>query len=67
MIINLVKHINPSFTTSIKDKFTTDMGGDCPIVSYSIVKVMDKNSKQPVALSDCSKLFSLDSTGDFSV
>ena len=49
----MVKHINPSFTTSIKDKFTTDMGGDCPIVSYSIVKVIDKNSKQPVALSDC--------------
>ena len=67
MIINLVKHINPTLTLSIKDKFTTDMRDDCPIVSYSIAKVINKNSKQAIALADCSKLFTLDSKGVFSV
>ena len=43
------------------------MKDDCPIVSYSITKVIDKNSKQPIALADCSNLFTLDSQGVFSV
>ena len=37
------------------------MKDDCPLVSYSIAKVIDKNSKQPVALTDYSNLFSIDS------
>ena len=53
MIIDLAKHITPTYTVSIKDKFTTDLMDDCPIVSYSIVKVIDKNSKQSIALADC--------------
>ena len=61
MIINLIKHINPTYSESIKDKFTTDMKDDCPIVSYSIAKVIEKNSKQPIFLADCSNLFNLDS------
>ena len=44
-MIDLVKHITPTFSVSIKNKFTTDMKDDCPIVSYSIAKVIDKNSK----------------------
>ena len=39
-----MKHINPTFKISIKDKFTTDLKDNCPIISYSIVKVIDKNS-----------------------
>ena len=61
MIIDLVKHITPTFSVSIKNKFTTDMKEDCPLVSYSIAKVIDKNSKQPLALTDYSNLFSIDS------
>ena len=61
MIIDLAKHITPTYTVSIKDKFTTDLMDDCPIVSYSIVKVIDKNSKQLIALADCSNLFNIDS------
>ena len=45
MIIDLVKHITSTYTVSIKDKFTIDMKDDCPLVSYSIEKVIDKNSK----------------------
>ena len=63
----MVNNINPTYSVSIKDKFTTDMKDDCPILSYSIAKVIDKNSKQPVALADCSNLFNLDSKGVFSV
>ena len=53
MIIDLENNINPTYSVSIKDKFTTDLKDDCPLVSYSIAKVIDKNSKQPVALADC--------------
>ena len=53
MIIDLVKHVTPTYSVSIKDNFTTNMITECPIVSYSIVKVIDKNSKQPIALADC--------------
>ena len=61
MIIDLVKHITPTFSVSIKNKFTTDMKDDCPLVSYSIAKVIDKNSKQSITLADYSNLFSIDS------
>ena len=57
-MIDLVKHINGTYSVSIKDKFKIDMN-DCPIVSYSIKKVIDKNTKQPIALSDCIKLFNV--------
>ena len=60
MIIDLVKHLTPTYSASIKDFFTTNIKNDCPIVSYSITKVIDKNSKQPIALADCSNLFTLD-------
>ena len=45
----------------------TDLKDECPIVSYSIAKVINKNSKEPIALADCSNLFTLDSQGVFSV
>ncbi len=61
MIIDLDKHLTPTYSVSIKENFTTNMKDDCPIVSYSITKVIDKNSKQLIALADCSKLFTLDS------
>ena len=67
MIINLENNINPTYSVSIKDKFTSDLKDDCPLVSYSIAKVIDKNSKQPIALADSLNLFTLDSKGDFSV
>ena len=60
-MIDLVKHITPTFSVSIKNKFTTDMKDDCPLVSYSIAKVIDKNSKQSITLTDYSNLFSIDS------
>ena len=60
-MIDLVKHINPTYSISIKNKYTTDMKDDCPLISYSIAKVIDKNSKQPIALVDYSNLFSIDS------
>ena len=63
----MVKHITPTYSVSIKDKFTTDMKDDCPIVSYSIAKVIDKNSKKQIALADCSNLFNIDSEGVFSI
>ena len=66
MIIDFVKNETKNYTFSIKDKFKIDMN-DCPIVSYSIKKVIDKNTKQPIALSDCIKLFNVDSKGVFSV
>ena len=52
MIIDLVKHITPIYTISIKDKFTTDLKDDCPLVSYVITKVIDKNSKKSIILAD---------------
>ena len=39
----------------------TDLKDDCPIVSYSIAKVIDKNSKKSIALADYSNLFTVDS------
>ena len=44
MIIDLVKNITKNYTFSIKDKFTTNLKDDCPIVTYSIVKVIEKIS-----------------------
>ena len=67
MKIDLIKHLNPTFTISIKDKFTSDLKDDCPIVSYSIAKVIDKNSKKPITLVDNQDLFYLDTQGVFSV
>ena len=67
MIIDLFKHLTPTYSASIKDSFTTNMKDDCPIVSYSITNVIDKNYKKPIALEDCSNLFNLDSQGIFSV
>ena len=46
---DLVKHLTPTYSASIKDSFTSNMKDDCPIVSYSITKVIDKNSKIPIA------------------
>ena len=43
------------------------MKDDCPIVSYSIVKVIDKNSRELITLADSLKKFKLDSLGNFSV
>jgi len=57
----LIKHITPTYSVSIKDNFITDLKDDCLIVSYSIAKVVDKNSKKPVSLADYSNLFTLDS------
>ena len=61
MIIDLVKHITPTYNISIKDKFTTDLKDDCPLVSYVITKVIDKNSKKSIDLADYLNLFNLDS------
>jgi hypothetical protein len=61
LIIDLVKHVTPTYSVSIKDNFVTDLKDDCPIVSYSIAKVIDKNSKQSIPLTDCSNFFTLDS------
>ena len=52
MIIDLIKHITPTYSVSIKKKFTTDMKDDCPLVSYSIAKVFDKNSKKQITLAE---------------
>ena len=67
MILDFVKNGMIDYTVSIKNKFTTDMKDDCPIVSYSIVKVIDKNSRELITLADCSKKFKLDSLGNFTV
>ena len=66
-IKNLVKNGTTNYTVPIKDMFTTDLKNDCPIVSYSIVKVIDKNSRELIKLADSSKKFKLDSLGSFSV
>ena len=57
----MLKHITPAYSVSIKEKFTTDMKDDCPLVSYSISKIIDKNSKKIITLAECSNLFNLDS------
>ena len=57
----MVKYITPTYSASIKNEFTTDMKDDCPLVSYSIAKVNDKNSKRIIDLADYSNLFSIDS------
>ena len=67
MILDLFKHLNPTYSISIKDRFTTDMKDDCPIVSYSISKVIDQNTLRPISYTDYSNLFDLDSSGVFSV
>ena len=43
------------------------MKDDCPIVSYSIFKVIDKNSEKPIAAANFTNQFKLDSHGNFSV
>ncbi len=67
MKIDLVNYKATSYSVSIKDNFLTDLKDDCPIVSYSIAKVIEKKSKQPIALADYSNLFTLDSLGVFLV
>ena len=61
MIIDLVKNKTKNIIFSINDKFKTDMKDVCPIISYAIVKVIVKNSEEPMNLTDCSKKFQLDS------
>ena len=61
MIIDLVKNGTKNYSVSIKDKFTTDMKDLCPIISYSKVKVIEKNTEEPITLADSSKQFKLDS------
>ena len=67
MKVDLFKHINPIYVISIKNKFKTDMKDDCPIVSYSIAKVIENNYKKSVDLINYSKFFNLNSYGNFSV
>ena len=61
MIIDLVKYISPTYKISIKDNFTTDMKDDCPLISYSISKVINKISKRSISFANYSSLFNLDS------
>ena len=61
MIIDLVKNGTKNYSVSIKDMFTTDMKDLCPIISYSKVKVIKKNTEEPITLADSSKQFKLDS------
>ena len=60
-MIDYVNNETKNNKISIKNKFTTNLKDICPIVSFSIVKVYDKNSKKLIALADCSNLFDLDS------
>ena len=60
MIIDLVKNGTKNFTFSIKEKFTTNLKDDCPIVTYSIVKVIEKISGKSINLTDSLELFNLD-------
>jgi hypothetical protein len=53
----LVKDGTTNYSVSIKDKFTTDVKDKCPIVSYSIVKVIERNSGELIPLTDCSNQF----------
>ena len=55
MIIDLVKNKTKNIIFPINDKFKTDMKDICPIISYAIVKVIEKNSGEPKNLTDCSK------------
>ncbi len=65
--MDLVKNGTSDYSVSIKDKFTTDMKDVCPIISYSIVKVIEKNSEEPITLADSSNKFKLNFQGKFSV
>ena len=65
MIIDLVKNRTKNYSVSIEDKFTTDMKDLCPIFSYSIVKVIENNTEEPITLARSSKQFKLDSQGLF--
>ncbi len=65
--MDFVKNGTTDYSVSIKNKFTTDMQDNCPIVSYSIVKVVEINSRKPITLVDSSNKFKLDSLGNFSV
>ena len=50
--------------------FTSDMNTNESyfiVISYSIVKVIEKKSGNPINLTNCSKLFELDSKGNFFV
>ena len=47
--MDLVKNGTSDYSVSIKDKFTTTMKDVCPIISYSIVKVIDENSGDFIA------------------
>ncbi len=47
--------------------FTTDMKDLCPIISYSIVKVIEKNSGDLIVLNNSSNPFKVDSLGNFTV
>ena len=67
LIIDLIKNLTSNYSVSIKDKFTSDMKDKCPIVSYSVVKVIEKKSGEPIILADSSNPFKLDSTGIFFV
>jgi hypothetical protein len=53
----LVKNGTTDYSVSIKDKFISELEDLCPIVSYSIVKVVEKKSGKPIVLNDCSNQF----------
>ncbi len=65
--MDLVKNETKNYSVSINDKFTTDMKDLCPIVSYLIVKVIQKKTGEPIVFADSSNPFELDSSGKFSV
>jgi len=39
----------------------TDLKEDCPIISYSLVKVIDNHFNKLISMADYSDLFALDS------
>ena len=46
---------------SINDLFTTNLKENCPIFSYSIVKVINQITGESIPLADYSSLFIVDS------
>ena len=58
MIIDLVNNGAKNFKVSIKEYFTNDMEDVCPIVSYKIVKAIEKISGNSSVSVYCSKMFS---------
>ena len=61
LIINLERNKAQTYTVSINDLFTTDLKENCPIFSYSIVKVINEITGESIPLTDYSSLFIVDS------